>query len=232
MQFLEMIDALEDMAEDARRVPGTGRIMIDRDELARLIDRMRATAPAELREADEIRARGDSIVNEAYVFAKKMKAKTEEDHRQAVQQSAIVGEAEQMAEQIRQEAEREAERMKQRIETDAARLIKDSDVYAAQSLERLSSHLAQVTEKIEGLHGEAMELRGAIENGLRLLGARWSAANGGNGARTGGRARAQTNGAANGHANGSGNGAAPDGEGSLNQDELVTLASGRGGATA
>ncbi len=219
MQFLEMIDALEDMAEDARRVPGTGRVMLDRDELARIIDRMRATAPAELREAEEIRERGESIVNEAYVFAKKMKAKTEEDHRQAVQDSAIVGEAEEMAQQILLDAEREVERRKQRTESDAARLIKDSDVYAAQSLERLSNHLDQVTENIQELHKEAMELRGLIENGLRYLEAR-SATSNGNGSR---KRRARTNGATNGNGNGNGNGA--DAEQSLNEDELVTLAS-------
>ena len=224
MQFLEMIDALEDMAEDARRVPGTGRVMVDRDELARLIDRMRATAPAEIREAEEIRERGESIVNEAYVFAKKMKAKTEEDHRQAIQQSAIVEEAEAQAEEIRQEAEREAERMKQRIENDAARLIKDSDVYAAQSLERLLGNLDQVAQNIQDLHKEAMELRGVIDNGLRYLGARNSAANG-NGSR---KRRARANGATNGHANGNGHDSDSDTEKSLNEDELVTLASGRG----
>ncbi len=212
MQFLEMIDALEDMAEDARRVPGTGRVMLDREELARLIDRMRATAPAELREAEEIRERGESIVNEAYVFAKKMKARTEQDHRAAVDQSAIVGEAEERAQEILRDAEKEVERMKQRTEGNAARLIKDSDVYAAQSLERLSNHLDQVTQNIQDLHKEAMELRGLIENGLRYLGARNAAANG-NGSR---KRRAQKNGATN------GNGA--DAEQSLNEDELVTLA--------
>lgn len=55
--------------------------MLDRDELARLIDRMRTPAPAKLHEALGIRERIESIVNEAYVFAKKMKVKTEEDHR-------------------------------------------------------------------------------------------------------------------------------------------------------
>ena len=226
MQFLEMIDALEDMAEDARRVPGTGRVMVDRDELARLIDRMRATAPAEIREAEEIRERGESIVNEAYVFAKRMKAKTEEDHRQAIQQSAIVEEAEEMAEQIRLEAEREAERTRQRYESDAARLIKDSDVYAAQSLERLNAHLDQVTQNIQDLHKEAMELRGLIDNGLHYLAARHSAANG-NGSRK--RRAKATNGKANGHANGNSNGKGhgADSDASLNEDELVTLAAGR-----
>ena len=219
MQFLEMIDALEDMAEDARRVPGTGRVMLDRDELARIIDRMRATAPAELREAEEIRERGESIVNEAYVFAKRMKAKTEEDHRQAIQDSAIVGEAEEKAQQILEEAEREADKRKQRMESDAARLIKDSDVYAAQSLERLSNHLDQVAQSIQDLQKEAVELRGLIENGLRYLEAR-SATSNGNGSR---KRQARKNGATNGNGNGNGHGA--DAEQSLNEDELVTLAS-------
>ena len=221
MQFLEMIDALEDMAEDARRVPGTGRVMLDREELARIIDRMRATAPAELREAEEIRERGESIVNEAYVFAKKMKAKTQEDHRQAIQDSAIVGEAEELAEQIRKDAEREIERMKQRTESDAARLIKDSDVYAAQSLERLLNNLDQVTQNIQDLHKEATELRGVIENGLRYLGARNAAANG-NGSR---KRRARAADATNGHAAENGNGNGADAEQALNEDELVTLTS-------
>lgn len=210
MDFLSMIDALEDMAENGRRVPGTGRVMVDRDDLAGLIDKMRATAPAELREADEIRSKGESIVNEAYVFAKKMKAKTEIEHRQAIEASAIVDEAHGRAEQIRQEAEGESERMKQRIENDAARLIRDSDDYAAQCLERLSNHLDQVSERIQALHTEAMELRRAIENGMRYLSAR----------RTATTASAPTD---NGYSNGNGNGHAE-----LNEDDLVTVASGRG----
>ena len=210
MDFLSMVDALEDMAENGRRVPGTGRIMVDRDEIAGLIDKMRATAPAELREADEIRSKGESIVTEAFLFAKKMKAKTEIDHRQAIEASAIVDEANARAGQIQQDAERDADKMRQRIENDAARLIRDSDDYAAQSLERLSAHLDQVSERIEALHTEAMELRAAIENGLRYLGARRTA-----------RTADATNG--NGATNGKGNGHV-----ALNEEDLVTVASGRG----
>ena len=211
MDVLSMIDALEDMAENGRRVPGTGRVMVDRDELAGLIDKMRATVPAELREADEIRSKGESIVNEAYVFAKKMKARTEIDHRQAIEASAVVDEAHSRAEQIRHEAEGEAEKMKQRIENDAARLIRDSDDYAAQCLERLSNHLDQVSERIQALHTEAVELRSAIENGMRYLSAR----------RTATTASASTG---NGYSNGNGNG---NGHAELNEDDLLTLAGSR-----
>ncbi len=215
MDVLSMIDALEDMAENGRRVPGTGRVMVDRDELAGLIDKMRATVPAELREADEIRSKGESIVNEAYVFAKKMKARTEIDHRQAIEASAVVDEAHSRAEQIRQEAEGEAERMKQRIENDAARLIRDSDDYAAECLERLSNHLDQVSERIQALHTEAMELRSAIENGMRYLSAR----------RTATTASGPTdNGYSNGNGKGHGNG---NGHAELNEDDLLTLAGSR-----
>ena len=214
MDVLSMIDALEDMAENGRRVPGTGRVMVDRDELAGLIDKMRTTVPAELREADEIRSQSESIVNEAYVFAKKMKAKTEIDHRQAIEASAVVDEAHSRAEQIRQEAEGEAEKMKQRIENDAARLIRDSDDYAAQCLERLSNHLDQVSERIQALHTEAMELRRAIENGMRYLSARRTATTAGAPTHTG-----YSNGNGNGHGNGNGNGYAD-----LNEEDLLTLA--------
>ena len=223
MDFLSMVDALEDMAENGRKVPGTGRIMVDRDEMAGLIDRMRATAPAELREADEIRSKGESIVNEAYLFAKKMKAKTEIEHRQAIEASAIVDEANARAEQIHVEAEREAEKMKQRIENDAARLIRDSDDYAAQCLERLSAHLDQVSERIEALHTEAMELRAAIENGLRYLSARRTATTAGaNPMSSGGNGHSNGNGTSNGNGHGNGNGHA-----ALNEEDLVTVASGR-----
>ena len=80
-----------------------------------------------------------------------------------------------------------------------------------------------MTQNIQDLHKEAMELKGAIENGLRYLGARHSAANG-NGAKK----RRRANGATNGHANGKAKGSdGSEGAKSLNQEELVTLASGR-----
>ena len=218
MQFLEMIDALEDMVAEARRVPGTGRVMLDREEVAQVLDRMRATAPAELREAEEVREKGEAIVNEAYVFAKKMRSRIEEDRRQAVSQSNIVEEAHEKAAEILKNAEREGEQIKRRMESDAARLVRDSDGYALQTLESLSAHLDEALQRHQALQREAVELRTAVDNGLRLLGARGMAA-------AGGRSRTR-DGKTNGNGNGHGNGAETT-DASLNEDELVTLASGR-----
>ena len=54
MDILEHIDKLEAMTTQAKRMPITGRAMIDAERLVGLIDQMRLAVPRNVQEAQEV----------------------------------------------------------------------------------------------------------------------------------------------------------------------------------
>jgi hypothetical protein len=54
VDVLVLIDRLDDLVHNAKIVPLTNQVRIDRDEIQDLIDELRATIPEEARRRDEI----------------------------------------------------------------------------------------------------------------------------------------------------------------------------------
>ena len=65
MDLQYLIDRLETMVTGAKRVPITGKLMFDEQELADLIDQMRTVLPEEVRAARKVLRERDSIISEA-----------------------------------------------------------------------------------------------------------------------------------------------------------------------
>ena len=63
MDVLVLIDKLDDLVHNAKLVPMTGQVRVDKDEIYDILDQMRATIPEEIKEARfivEQRKRGES----------------------------------------------------------------------------------------------------------------------------------------------------------------------------
>ena len=74
MEILDLIDKLEAMTTHAKRVPITGRSMIDAERLSELIDQMRMTVPRNIQDAQEILERREQIVNQTVLGARRAAA--------------------------------------------------------------------------------------------------------------------------------------------------------------
>ena len=65
IDLLHLIDRLEEIIGDARRLPiGTG-VVIDRRRLLDLVDQLRAAVPEEVREARDILTRKEEVLSQA-----------------------------------------------------------------------------------------------------------------------------------------------------------------------
>lgn len=173
MEFLDFLDALEELIEDGRHVPGTNKTMIERGQAAAMIDRIRAAIPQDMHKADEIRSRGESIVTGAVMMAKKIRSEAEREHHQRIEESEIVVAAQQRAQEVHDVAEQDAQRIRQRANTEAAQRIRDADGYTTSSLEKLARHVLSVRERVQELESELGGLERAVEVGTRYLQARW-----------------------------------------------------------
>jgi hypothetical protein len=54
VDVLTLLDRLDDLVHDAKIVPLTNQVRIDRDEISDLVDQLRATIPEELKRLDEL----------------------------------------------------------------------------------------------------------------------------------------------------------------------------------
>ena len=183
MDMDAIVGEVQAIVDDGTRVPGfRNRLMIDVDRLSALEQMIQTSIPASIREAATIIAQKESIVNQAYLEAQRMKKTAEEEasgismaaqqeHEAKVDESTIVASSQAKAEQIQggamteaqqitQDAQRKAYRLLSEAEASAQARIEGADQYAREVLfgleERMSETLSQVRRGIDSLKTEEL----------------------------------------------------------------------------
>jgi cell division septum initiation protein DivIVA len=147
MDLQYLIDRLETMVTNARRMPITGKLLMDEQELADLIDQMRTVIPEEIKQARKILRERDSIISEAQHQADEVLRTAHEQAEMLLDEQGLLAEAQARANQYMEQIEQEAQQR-----------IQGADDYARQVLTQLRDQLARHLRTIEkGL--EALENR-------------------------------------------------------------------------
>lgn len=100
MDVFEMLDEMEDIIESSSRIPLTGKVMVDADELLDCIDQIRSVLPEEIRQARWIAKERERMLADAQQEAEQTIKKTRAQIEQMALDSEIVKEAEQKAQEI------------------------------------------------------------------------------------------------------------------------------------
>ncbi len=134
MDIVEHIDKIEELINQARKVPFTSNVMINEEEIYEFIDSLRQILPEEIKQArwivkerkdllDEAKNEADRIVSEAIDKASKLIAETEIIKKATKQAEEIVKDAENKARTIRLEAEDYADEKLANLEAILHKLI-------------------------------------------------------------------------------------------------------------
>jgi vacuolar-type H+-ATPase subunit H len=161
MDTLHLIDRLEELVAEARRMPIGQGVVIDRRRLLELIDLLRSSVPWEVREARDVAASKDAILEEARREAEGIvhKAELEADDRlrddslsiQAERQAQlIVQRAEERAQQIVDEAHEQVQARLRQAEYAATNQMDEADRYALEMLRRLDQQLSAFSNTVRG----------------------------------------------------------------------------------
>jgi cell division septum initiation protein DivIVA len=169
MRFLEFLDGLEAMVGKGRKVPGTKKSIVQRDEIAEYVDQLRTSVPQELYDAKQILNRGESIVKGAESIAKQIHSEALQEHRQKVDDSEILSKAQEEATQIKVDAEKTADQIRNRARSDAAKTIIEVDDYAEKSMSKLATQLESVRNQMTELHEDLTGIEKAVEAGKKYL---------------------------------------------------------------
>jgi cell division septum initiation protein DivIVA len=109
VDVLELIDKLDDLIHNARPVPLTDQVRIDREAIFELLDEMRSTIPEEIKQARWIVKERQEMLAEARREADRMVAEARERAQHEISQQEVVRQAEREAQDML-EAARQRER--------------------------------------------------------------------------------------------------------------------------
>ncbi|MFV9506804.1 MAG: hypothetical protein AB4911_19815 [Oscillochloridaceae bacterium umkhey_bin13] len=122
----DLIDELEDALAEGRRVPFSGRLLVDEERILDIIDRMRVAIPEEQKRARRIISEQERLIAEAQARV-----------QQVLEERGLLD-----------AVESERQRLLQLAEQEAAQVRAGADDYARQVLEELDERLARLAGSV------------------------------------------------------------------------------------
>src|SRR5262249_46902196 len=104
MDVMVRIDKLDDLVQNARAVPLTDQVRVDKEEIYDILDQMRATIAEEIKQARWIVKERQEMLAEAKREAERIVKEARERQNQLVSQEEVTKQAERAAEDIVEDA--------------------------------------------------------------------------------------------------------------------------------
>jgi len=104
MDVLVLIDKLDDLVHNARPVPLTDQVRVDREEIYDLLDQMRATIPEEIKQARWIVKERQEMLAEAKRESERIVREAREQQARLVSDEEVTKQAERAADEIVEDA--------------------------------------------------------------------------------------------------------------------------------
>ena len=132
MDILHLIQRLENVLNESRRLPMTASLLVDEDRIFNIIDQMRVAVPEKIKQAERIIAEQDRHKARAEEEARRIRELAEQEAMDLVNRDAVVRNAHVQAENIIARAHQDADKMRQ-----------DADAYAARVLAQLEQDMVR-----------------------------------------------------------------------------------------
>ena len=130
MDIQHLIDRLEQVLAESRRIPLSANLVVDEDRLFNIIDQMRVSIPEEVKRANRVEAEKDRILAQAQEEAERIRDLAKHEATDLVRRDTVMVSAQTRADTILERARRDAEMIRQ-----------ESDVYALDVLAKLEEDL-------------------------------------------------------------------------------------------
>jgi len=137
MDILHLVDRLEELVNEGRRLPLSNKVMVDEQKIWDLIDQMRISIPEEVKKAKRTNQERDRIIAQAHEEAARMVDLKRDEA------SALVSEHE-----VAKAAEERAITIVERAKRDAESLRADADEYVVQVLTNLGADLERALKEV------------------------------------------------------------------------------------
>lgn len=132
MDILHLVERLEELLSESRRMPMTTNLLVDEDRVLNIVDQMRHSIPAAIKKANRTEAERDRILAQANEEAERIRELARQEAMEQVNRDSVVIAAQRRADNIIERANRDAEEIRL-----------DSDRYVGQSLAQLEQDLTR-----------------------------------------------------------------------------------------
>ena len=154
MDMLYLLERLEEVLADGKRVPGLKRTLVDEDECIGIIDQIRLSLPAEVRQARKLTAERDALLEQAQARADQIIKAAEEEARERARDHVISRQAETRGEEILARAEREADQIRREADDYACRVLMDLEHRLDGLMSTVRSGIHSLQADVEARQGE------------------------------------------------------------------------------
>jgi len=159
MEILDLIDTLEELIIQARRLPVGGNLVVDRKRMLDVIDQMRLAVPTDLRQAQQVLETREQILQDAHESARITLDRGEQERARRIEDNSVFREAQERGQQILMDAEARARQVIAEADATAAahlseaaeaasKQLDDADQYALEVLRRLESQMQAFLDSI------------------------------------------------------------------------------------
>jgi len=152
IDILFLVDQLEELVNESRRVPITGDVIIDAERFMNLVDQMRLAIPAEIRQAQRVQQERERVLAQAREEARRLIERANEEASKAVGDQVLVQQARERGEEIIARAYEEARALR-----------RDADSYALGMLRSLLQQLQALQQEV---HNGIAALQDVLETDL------------------------------------------------------------------
>jgi hypothetical protein len=170
MEILDLIDTLEELVIQARRLPVGGNLVVDRKRMLDVIDQMRLAVPSDLRQAEQLLETRQQIIAEAHETARQAIERGEQERARRIEENSVFREAQERSQQLLMDAEARARTVIAEADATAAahlseaaeaasKQLDDADQYALEVLRRLEHQMIAFLESIRTSTNSLQEKR-------------------------------------------------------------------------
>ncbi len=130
MEIQHLVDRLEQILNDSRRVPMSAYLLVNEDNVYNLIDQLRIAIPEEIKRAGRIEAERDRILAQAKEEGERVRDMARQEAGDLVERDRVVISAQDRADNILERARH-----------DSLMLVQDADAYVVDVLSNLEADL-------------------------------------------------------------------------------------------
>ena len=179
MQAPQIADQLRAMAASGTRVPGfRGKVMVDIESLNRLSEQLgNVDMSDDVREASEVIRMKESILNQAYLEAKRIRTgaedeagkltnQAESEYRSKVGESSVLKRAEELSQEMQEQAGYESQQILQDAQRKAYRIVSEAENVALARRDGADSYAREVLFNLEE---QLADILGQVRRGIDAL---------------------------------------------------------------
>jgi cell division septum initiation protein DivIVA len=155
VDVLVLIDKLDDMIHNAKPIPLTDNVRVDKEEIYDLLDQMRATIPEEIKQARWIVKERQEMLAEAKREAERIVKEAHDEQLRLVSEQEVVKQAENHAEDIIEEARAREREIRLGAEDYADDILNTLEV----NLEKFLAAVQRGRDRLAGRDHENAEIR-------------------------------------------------------------------------